>query len=66
MEPETFDDLRHFIEAAKKVGEFREIKGADWDLEIGALIEATAAICLRFCGARAIAVALMIALSSAR
>ena len=42
MEPETFDDLRHFIEAAKKVSEFREIKGADWDLEIGALIEATA------------------------
>lgn len=42
MEPEVFDDLRQFIEAAKKVGEWREIKNANWDLEIGALIEATA------------------------
>lgn len=42
METEIFDDLRQFIEAAKKVSEWREIKGADWDLEIGALIEATA------------------------
>lgn len=42
MEPEVFDDLRQFIEAAKKVSEWREIKKANWDLEIGALIEATA------------------------
>src|SRR3989304_5635411 len=42
MEAETFDDLRQFIDAAKKVGEGREIKKADWNLEIGALIEATA------------------------
>lgn len=42
MESEVFDDLRQFIEAAKKVGEWREIKNANWDLEIGALIEATA------------------------
>lgn len=42
MEPEVFDDLRQFIEAAKKVSEWREIKKADWNLEIGALIEATA------------------------
>lgn len=42
MEPEVFDDLRQFIDAAKKVGEWREIKKADWNLEIGALIEATA------------------------
>ena len=42
MEAEVFDDLRQFIEAAKKVGEWREIKNANWDLEIGALIEATA------------------------
>lgn len=42
MEPEVFDDLRQFVEAAKKVGEWREIKNANWDLEIGALIEATA------------------------
>jgi len=42
MEAEIFDDLRQFIDAAKKVGEWREIKKADWNLEIGALIEATA------------------------
>ena len=42
MEPETFDDLRQFIEASKKVSEWREIKGADWNLEIGTLIETTA------------------------
>lgn len=42
MEPEVFDDLRQFIEAAKKVSEWREIKGADWNVEIGALIEAAA------------------------
>ena len=42
MEAEIFDDLRQFIDGAKKVGEWREIKKADWNLEIGALIEATA------------------------
>ncbi|MBI4523571.1 MAG: UbiD family decarboxylase [Deltaproteobacteria bacterium] len=42
MEPHTIDDLRQFIEAVKKVSDWREIKGADWNLEIGALIEATA------------------------
>ncbi|MFQ5851575.1 MAG: UbiD family decarboxylase domain-containing protein, partial [Candidatus Binatia bacterium] len=42
MEGQIFDDLRQFIEASKKVSEWREIKGADWNLEIGALIEATA------------------------
>jgi len=42
MEAETFDDLRQFIDASKKVAEWREIKKADWNLEIGALIEATA------------------------
>ncbi len=42
MEVEVLDDLRQFIEAAKKVGEWREIKKADWNLEIGALIEAAA------------------------
>ncbi len=36
------NDLREFIEAAKKVSDWREIKGADWNLEIGALIESTA------------------------
>jgi len=42
MEAEVFDDLRQYIEASKKVGEWREIKGANWDIEIGTLIEATA------------------------
>lgn len=42
METEIFDDLRGFIEAAKRVSDFREIKGADWNLEIATLIEATA------------------------
>ncbi|MBI4522987.1 MAG: UbiD family decarboxylase [Deltaproteobacteria bacterium] len=42
MAQEVPDDLREFIEAAKNVGQWREIKKADWNLEIGALIEATA------------------------
>ena len=42
METEVFDDLRQFIEAAKKMSDWKEIKGADWNLEIGTLIEATA------------------------
>jgi 4-hydroxy-3-polyprenylbenzoate decarboxylase len=42
MEQEVFDDLRQFIEGAKKITEWREIKGATWDLEISTLIEATA------------------------
>src|SRR3989339_422682 len=42
MDMEIFDDLRQFIDAAKNVSGWREIKGADWNLEIGALIEATA------------------------
>jgi 4-hydroxy-3-polyprenylbenzoate decarboxylase len=39
---DVFDDLRQFIDAAKTMSEWREIKGADWNLQIGALIEATA------------------------
>src|SRR2546427_6881471 len=42
MEGEVFDDIRQFIEGARKVTEWREIKGANWDLEISTLIEATA------------------------
>ena len=38
----AFDDLGTFIEGCKEVSEWREIDGADWDLEIGALAEATA------------------------
>src|SRR4051795_2016772 len=39
---EIFDDLRQYIEACKRVAQWREIKGADWNLEIGTIIEATA------------------------
>jgi len=42
MEVQIFDDLRQFMEASKGVSEWREIKGASWDLEIEALVEATA------------------------
>ena len=41
MEGEVFDDLREFIDGAKKITEWREIKGASWDLAISTLIEAT-------------------------
>ena len=37
-----YQDFRGFIEEAKKISEWRAIEGADWDGEIGALIEATA------------------------
>ena len=42
MEGEVFDDLRQFIDGAKKITDWKEIKGANWDLEISTLIEATA------------------------
>ncbi|HLN86179.1 MAG TPA: UbiD family decarboxylase domain-containing protein, partial [Candidatus Limnocylindrales bacterium] len=42
METIPYKDFRGFIEEAKKVSEWRLIEGADWDKEIGALIEATA------------------------
>ena len=42
MQEQVFNDLREFIGAAKNLTEFREIKGASWDLEISTLIEATA------------------------
>ncbi|MGH7855388.1 MAG: UbiD family decarboxylase [Candidatus Binatia bacterium] len=42
MEGIGYSDFRGFVEAAKKVSEWRAIEGADWDGEIGALIEATA------------------------
>jgi UbiD family decarboxylase len=35
-----YHDLRSFLEIVKQLGEYREIDGADWDLEIGALTEA--------------------------
>src|SRR5215207_9943133 len=42
MDEIPYKDFRGFIEAAKKVSVWRLIEGADWDNEIGALIEATA------------------------
>jgi UbiD family decarboxylase len=38
----AFNDLREFIEAARKLGDVEEIHGATWDLEIGALTELSA------------------------
>ena len=38
----VYDDLRGFIEEAKKVSEWRDVNGADWDREIGAIVEASA------------------------
>ena len=42
MESIAYNDFRGFVEAAKQVSEWRSIEGADWDGEIGALIESTA------------------------
>jgi 4-hydroxy-3-polyprenylbenzoate decarboxylase len=42
MESIGYHDFRGFVEAAKQVSEWRLIEGADWDGEIGALIESTA------------------------
>jgi len=35
----AFNDLREFIDAARQIGEVKEIHGAHWKLEIGALTE---------------------------
>src|SRR3954466_1334467 len=35
-------DFRSFIDEAKRVSDHRLIEGADWDAEIGALVESTA------------------------
>src|ERR1700745_3205925 len=37
-----YHDFRSFIKEAKKVIDYRLIEGADWDGEIGALVESTA------------------------
>lgn len=34
-----FDDLRGYLEKLREVGELLEIRGADWDLEIGCITE---------------------------
>jgi len=38
----AYTDFRSFIEEAKKISDYRIIEGADWDAEIGALVESTA------------------------
>ena len=38
----AYTDFRSFVEEAKKISDFRIIEGADWDAEIGALVESTA------------------------
>ncbi|HSF58271.1 MAG TPA: UbiD family decarboxylase [Candidatus Binatia bacterium] len=42
METLAYRDFRGFIEKAQEVSDWRLIENADWDNEIGALIEATA------------------------
>src|SRR5688572_19801803 len=37
-----FDGLQEYVDACMEVDEYRIIEGADWNEEIGALIEATA------------------------
>ncbi|MFB6129446.1 MAG: UbiD family decarboxylase [Salinigranum sp.] len=39
---EAFDSLRDYIQAVDERGDLQEIRGADWDLEIGAITEAVA------------------------
>jgi len=39
MAPEVLNDLRQFIEAAKEVGDWKEIRKVDWNIEIGAFID---------------------------
>ena len=38
----AYDDLRTFVAACQEVDRWRLIEGADWNCEIGALVEATA------------------------
>ena len=42
MESLCYEDFRGFIEQAKKISDWRLIEDADWDSEIGALVESTA------------------------
>src|ERR1044072_6614319 len=38
----AYTDFRSFSEEAKRISDYRVIEGADWDGEIGALVESTA------------------------
>jgi 4-hydroxy-3-polyprenylbenzoate decarboxylase len=38
----AYRDLREYIEAVDRLGELRIVKGADWDLELGAITEVAA------------------------
>ena len=38
----SYNDFRGFIEEAKVISDYRVIEGANWDAEIGALVESTA------------------------
>jgi 4-hydroxy-3-polyprenylbenzoate decarboxylase len=42
MAETVFNGLQEFVDAAMEVDEYRIIEGVDWDLELGALYEATA------------------------
>ena len=48
----TFDDLQSFVAASQEVDDWRQIDGANWDLEIGAITEATAELKMGIAAAR--------------
>ena len=38
----VYKDLRGYLDAVEQLGELRVVKGADWDLELGAITEVAA------------------------
>ena len=38
----VYKDLRGYLDAVEQLGELRVVKGADWDLEVGAITEVAA------------------------
>lgn len=39
---QTFNDLGSFIDEAKKIDSWREVRGVNWDLELGTIVEGVA------------------------
>ena len=35
----AYQDLRQWLDQVNQLGELKNVEGADWDLEIGAIIE---------------------------
>ena len=42
MAETEFNSLEAFVEACRDLGQYRAVRGADWDLEIGAIVETAA------------------------